>query len=41
VLYFNMTVGCYADEFDVDCTLGAPFPGFDGYEAYYIYASPR
>ena len=41
VLYFNMTVACYADEFDVDCNLGEPFPGFFGYPAYYISASPN
>ena len=39
VLYFNMTVGCFEE--GSGCTVGAPFPGQLGYDAYYVKVYPR
>ena len=39
VLYFNMTVGCFNQAHG--CTVGKPFPGQPGYDAYYVKVYPR
>ena len=46
VLYFNMGVECYAEPYtgsadDRACSVGDPFPGVGGYDAYYIKIYPR
>ena len=47
VLYFNMEVACYEEllggvpDNAPNCTVGEPFPGVGGYEAYYIKVYPR
>ena len=39
VLYFNMTVGCFEEGFG--CTVGAPYPGQQGFDSYYVKVYPR
>ena len=40
VLYFNMAVDCY-EELSTGCTVGVPFSGIGGYNAYYVKVYPR
>ena len=47
VLYFNMAVECYEEvlaassEDQRNCTVGVPFSGIGGYDAYYVKVYPR
>lgn len=41
VLYFNMEIGCYAELSSDACTVGEPFPGFNGFSFYYVRVYPR